>query len=211
MSLGDPYCTLAQLKAYMYSANPQQQAVTTDDALLTACIATASRKVEKYCQRQFNLADTETARLYRPTEDPQLCQVDDFVLTSAFQVLCDPAGVGSFQVVFTAEDYELHPLNNIVNGIYQPYNEIRAVLGLWFWRPILRRQGTVQVTARWGWQAVPDEVYQATLQIAYQMYKMKDAPFGTAGSGQFGELRVRDNPIACALLAPFMIDPLLIG
>jgi hypothetical protein len=211
MSIGDPYCTLAELKAYMYSSDPQQQNVTTDDALLTACIATASAKVERHCQRQFNLATVESARLFAPEDDPQLVETDDFVLTGAFQVLCDPSGVGDFNVVYTANDYELHPLNNMVNGIYVPYREIRSVLGLWFWRAPLRRQGTVQVTALWGWQAVPSEVHQACLQLAYQMYKMKDAPFGTAGSGQFGELRVRDNPIACALLDPYVVNPLLIG
>lgn len=211
MSLGDPYCTLAQLKAYMYSADPQQQAVTTDDALLTACISTASRKIEKHCQRQFNLADTESARVFAPSDDPKIVEVDDFVLTSGFALLTDPSGVGDFVVTWTAFDYELHPLNGLVHGIYQPYNEIRAVSGSWFWRPILRRAGTVQVTAKWGWAAVPDEVVQATLQIAYQMYKLKDAPMGVAGSNTFGDVRVKENPMACLLLAPFVINPLMIG
>lgn len=211
MSIGDPYCTLEQLKAYMYSADPQQQAVTTDDALLTACIATASEKIERHCQRQFNLADTETARIYQPTEDPTLCEVDDFVLSDGFGILSDPAGTGEFNVVWTSYDYELMPANGLVNGIYQPYNEIHAVSGLWFFRPILRRRFTVQVTALWGWQSVPPKVYQACLALAYQMYKLKDAPMGVAGSNTFGDVRVKENPIAANLLHSYVINPLMIG
>lgn len=211
MSIGDPYCTLADLKAYMYASNPQQQGITTDDALLTTCISSASRKIERHCNRQFNLADTETAKLFRPTGDPFLVEVEDFVLSSGFGVLSDPGGTGDFTVTWTSYDYELHPLNSMVNGIYSPYTEIRAVSGLWFWRPILRRQGVVQVTALWGWESVPDEVHQATLQIAFQLYKLKDAPMGVAGSNTFGDVRVKENPMACMLLEPFVVNPLNIG
>lgn len=211
MSIGDPYCTLEQLKAYMYSSDPQQQSVTTDDALLTACIATASEKIEEHCNRQFNLASTETTRLFAPSDDPKIVEVDDFVLTDNFVLLTDPSGVGDFVVTWTSFDYELHPLNGLVNGIYRPYNEIRAVSGSWFWRPILRREGTVSVTALWGWQAVPAKVYQACLALAYQYYKMKDAPMGVAGSNMFGDVRVKDNPIAYSLLKSFVINPLNIG
>lgn len=211
MAIGDPYCTLPQLKAYMYASNTQQQAITTDDALLTACISTASRKIEKHCQRQFNLAVTETVKVFAPSDDPKIVEVEDFILSAGFVLKTDPGGVGTFGVTWVPYDYELLPLNGYVNGIPVPYNMIHAVSGSWFWRPVLRRYGTVQVTALWGWQAVPDEVHQACMQIALQMYKMKDAPFGTAGSGQFGELRVRDNPIAASLLSPFVVNPLLIG
>jgi hypothetical protein len=61
----------------------------------------------------------------------------------------------------------------------------------------------VQITALWGWSAVPDPVKQATLIIAAEQWKLKDAPFGVAGFGEFGPIRVRDNPMAASLLARY--------
>jgi hypothetical protein len=48
----------------------------------------------------------------------------------------------------------------------------------------------IQITGTWGWQQVPFAVRQATLQVAADLYKLKDAPFGVAGTAEFGQMRV---------------------
>jgi hypothetical protein len=65
---------------------------------------------------------------------------------------------------------------------------------------------SVQVTAKWGWPAVPPAVKQAAFIVAADLFKAKDSAFGVAGFGEFGAVRVgsRMNPQAQALLAPFV-------
>lgn len=202
MALGDPYATLADFHGYMTSL----QGVTADDALITACLLVASQKIEEYCERQFNLASTESARTYPPEGDVLYCRTDDFVMSAGFQVLTDPSGTGNFDNVWQYPlDFEILPLNNLVGGRYRPYNELHATSGRWFPIVPLRRIGTVQVTAQWGWASVPHAVHQACLLIAAELYKSKDAVYGVAGFSKLGAaVRIRENPLICSLLDDFV-------
>jgi hypothetical protein len=58
----------------------------------------------------------------------------------------------------------------------------------------------VQVTAQWGWAAVPDSVKQATKILAAEIFRLKDAPLGVAGFNDFGPVRVREVPQVSMLL-----------
>jgi len=64
----------------------------------------------------------------------------------------------------------------------------------------------VTVTGVWGWSAVPAAVQQAArLQVA-RVHKRIDAPFGVAGFGDMGAIRVVpfDHDVQ-QLLAPYVI------
>jgi hypothetical protein len=70
----------------------------------------------------------------------------------------------------------------------------------------LPSSGRLQVTALWGWPAVPDEIEQATALYAARLYRRKDSPQGVIGGGDFGPVRVsRIDPDVEALIAPFVI------
>jgi hypothetical protein len=69
----------------------------------------------------------------------------------------------------------------------------------------------LQVTARWGWTAVPAAVKQACLILASETFRLKGAPFGVANMDQFGPIRVRDNPMAQKKLMPYALDPVMVG
>lgn len=198
MALGDPYVQLAALKAYL-KLKPTH--IEQDDNIQDA-INASSGEIEKHCNRQFNRADTATARVYVPG-DCYSVTVDDFWSTDGLVVEVDTYGDGSFSTVVPASDYELYPMNGVVDGqTGWPYYEINFVnLEL----PIHhRRKGVVRVTAKWGWSAVPEAVRQATVIIAAETYQLKDAPFGTAGMDQFGNIyHVRDNRIAAGKLARY--------
>src|SRR5438067_2223334 len=195
MALCDPYATLAELKAYIGISD------TVDDAQLTDALNTASRAVESHCDRQFNAATTATARIYRP-DDYLWTSVDDFSTTTGLVIATDEDFDGVFETPWAASDYELDPLNGIVAGeTGWPFSKIRAVSGRFFPRPgyfypiapngyPTYRRSTLQVTAQWGWATVPAAVKQATLIIAAETFKMKDAPFGVAGFGDMGVIRV---------------------
>jgi hypothetical protein len=185
--MGDPYATLTQLKSYLKITDAD------DDAELNDALESASREIEDYCHRQFNDAGAASARVYHPDSDC-LVVVDDFHTTTGLIVKTDEGDDGTYETTWTSTDYQAQPLNGVVNGVPGwPYWEIGSVTTQVF--PVWRRP-SVQVTARWGWTAVPNPVHQACLIIAAETFKLKDAPFGVAGFGEFGAVRVRDNPMA---------------
>lgn len=200
MAIGDSYATLPALKSRYDIAD------TLDDDRLTAALAAASREIEAHCGRQFNDAGATSARRYMPAPGC-LALVDDFH-TDAETVEVSTDGLTWSP--WTAEtDYVLTPLDGVVEG--QP--------GWPYWRIIAHRgrrftcdsRPTLRVTARWGWPAVPAPVAEACLLIASESFKMADAPFGVAGFGEFGPVRVRMNSRAASLLAPYRRDVLQVG
>ncbi len=68
----------------------------------------------------------------------------------------------------------------------------------------------LQVTARWGWTAIPTAIKVATIYLALETFKLKGAPFGVANFDQFGPIRVRDNPKVMGMLAPYRLKPVLV-
>lgn len=198
MALGDPYVELDRLKDYL-KIKPEK--IEQDDNLNDA-INSASGEIEKHCNRQFQRTDTASPRVYEP-DDEYCVKVDDFWSTTGLVVEVDTNGDGTFSTVVPSSDYEVYPRNGVVDGqTGWPYYEISLVSGSFpVWH---RRRGVVRVTAKWGWASVPEAVRQATVIIAAETFQLKDAPFGTAGMDQFGNIyHVRDNRIAAGKLARY--------
>jgi len=55
-----------------------------------------------------------------------------------------------------------------------------------------------------GWPAVPRNVKTASLIAAAQIFRIKDAPFGVAGFGEFGVVRIQQNPQVMWLLRRYI-------
>lgn len=200
MALGDPYITRAQMK--VFSKVPADNASL--DSLLDDVIGAASKEVNKHTHRQFNKADIASARVYKPLSR-NIVYTDDFWTTEGLVVAVDSNGSRSYTTIMSPSDYEVYPLNGIVDG--EP--------GWPFWKIKLRDFGSfstgyasVQVTAKWGWEAVPDLVRQATYLLANEGFAAKGAPLGVAGYGNFGEIRVRPNSLASNKLCGLIRDPL---
>lgn len=204
MALGDNYATLAELKSRIGISD------TTDDTKLTFALATASRGVEKICLRQFNDAGTVSARRF-PVKYSEYVDVDDFSTDVGLLIGVDDGDDGTYSTSWTTDHYELEPVNGIVDGeIGWPYNQICSI-GDYSFPTYNRRRSPVRVTARWGWAAVPAPVKEATLVVAEETFKLKDAPFGVAGYGEFGAVRIRQNPLAMNMILPYRRDPVLVG
>lgn len=202
MALGDAYATVDDLKGYLNIPD------AVDDVELTAALAAVSRGIEKFCRRQFNKATTATARLFAPGRCA-LATVDDFHTTTGLIIATDPGGDGAFDATWAASDYQLEPLNGIADGEQGwPYYRIRTLRQTF---PASTGRASLQVTAQWGWAAVPDPVHQACRVLASETFKLADAPFGVAGFGEYGVVRIRQNPMAAAMLAPYRLDPVLVG
>lgn len=202
MALGDDYGTLSVLKSRLSISDNE------DDTQLQNALSTATKSVEHFCRRQFNKTTTATARVFNP-RSWWLAEVDDFHTTTDLEVATDLGDSGTFSTTWSTSDFQLEPLSGVVNSQeVWPFWKIRAVEAKYF--PQLRRAG-LQVTAQWGWDAVPAPVTEATLILAEETFKLKDAPFGIAGFGDFGMVQIRQNPKVAQMLMPYRRDPILVA
>lgn len=179
------YCTVAELKDWLQIAD------TRDDTLLDRIVSAVSRWIDGYCGRQFGL-EPATARTYQPTS-PYVLDIGDVGDQTGFLVKTDPAGDGVYEITWAATDWQLLPVNAPTDGPEAaPWTELKAVGAQLF--PVvygtLTRCDRVQVTAAWGWPAIPDPVTQACVMQASRVFKRRDSPQGVLGGGDFGVVRV---------------------
>jgi hypothetical protein len=206
MAIGDSYATLAEIRRRVGITTVGD---TADDAELTSALAAASRGIELVCGRQFNDGGSASSRLYRP-DRPDFVEVADIGSTTDLVIASDTAGDGTYATAWSSSDYQLEPLDGVVGGTPGwPWWRIRAVGSRAFATGSAR--ASLRVTARWGWAAVPVPVHDACLIVATEIFKLKDAAFGVAGFGEYGAIRVRQNPIAMSMLAPYRRDPVLVA
>jgi hypothetical protein len=189
------YCTADQLREWMGIQD------SADEPLLEAAIESASRAIDVYCDRRFYTDDTATARVYHP-RDSYLVDTDDFYTTTGLVVASGTTG--SYGTTWSSTYYQLEPLNGLgAGGLSVPYFRIRAVGG---WFPSSHDgRPTLQITAKWGWAAVPDAVYNACLLMAARLFRRRNTPEGFAAGESFGAIRVSSkvDPDAAMLLNPY--------
>ena len=182
------YATLAELQDRV-TANAANAAV------LTGALAAATQAVDTYTHRNFDLAASATARVFSPTRADRV-SVDDIATETGLIVKVGRAG--AFTTTLTLPtDFWLKPSNALGQG--WPYEWVYTMGSL-----VVASYPTVEVTAKWGWPAVPAEVKEATLLMASRLYSRKDFPTGVAGFGDYGVVRVTaaDTDVA-RLLDPF--------
>lgn len=184
------YATAAEFKAYVGGDDD----VTVNDDWLEDVQAAAEDSINDHCGRNFNVVDAAadpTSRSYPPRGD--LVIVHDIANTTGLTVANDGATVAS-------TDYQLEPLNGLnAAGATVPYHQIRLINSCWTHDG---KRATVTVTTdQWGWPSVPDQVKQATLILGKDIAHIRQNRFGVAGFGEFGVVRVRDNPHVAQLLS----------
>lgn len=153
-----------------------------DDAVMALAIATASRAIDDHTNRQFGLVAGPEARSYMARPDYVggwwVVDIDDLQTTTGLAVEVDGA---------TVSEHRLEPVNAAAEG--RPWTRLAFTDDSEAYPSCHPHR--VDVTARWGWTAVPDTVKQATLLQASRLTKRRDAPFGVAGSPEIGsELRL---------------------
>lgn len=204
MPITNGYCTLADLKPELRIPT----ADTDDDSRLEVAIAAASRQIDAHCGRRFWQDASVQVREYYAT-DPRHCEVDDISTTSGLIVKIDDDDDGTFETTLTiSTNFILRPLNAADRVPVWPFDEIVLVDTVNAQAFSLHSSGRpgVQVTARFGWPAVPDDVKKACLVQSAMLFKSADAVFGVTEFANAGAaLRVGRtiNPIAAALLEPY--------
>lgn len=174
---------------------------TNHDAQVTASITAASRAVDGWCGRTFTPSSSTSSRVFKATHDWFL-DVDDFGSTTGLTVATDESDTGTYGTTWTVTtDFTVEPANLLFEGLPWAYNCLRSTGNRTF--PCTGQRNRVQVTAAWGWPAVPDAVFEATKELALDIFKAKDTPFGVAGMAEYGVVRVRENKTVQMLLMPY--------
>jgi hypothetical protein len=150
-----------------------------DDVRMEAALNASSRQIDAHCGRRFWQDSTVVARTYY-VDDEFYAEVDDISTTTGLIVKIDSSADGTFATTLTiTTDFVLGPLNAAAEVPVRPYDTITAVGNYSF--PMVNRRAGLSVTAKFGWPAVPDDVAQACLVQAKNLYK---APAGTLAGYQ---------------------------
>lgn len=164
------YLTTAELKDYVHSE------LVTKDALYLDAILFAENELDKALQRKIVLADTvATTRVFSPPRCSSVLNINDCTEITA---------VLDYGVTLAATtQYMPLPLNGLdAAGEAWPYEGLQRLNGgydtAWInWG----KPGTVSVTAKWGWPAIPSMVKGACRIIAKDVLLQGEVKFGLVG------------------------------
>lgn len=194
MAITNGYATLAQIKAALRITD------TVDDSLLEMAVESASRAIDGFAGRYFYSSGTAT-RLYVADDSLQV-HIDDLAGT-AITVETDPMLDGTWANTWATTDYQLEPLNGVVDGLPTSYTRLRATGNYLF--PLFAGQALVRVTGVFGWATVPNAVTQACIIQGSRIFKRLDSPLGVAGFGDLGAIQITRelDPDVAQLVEPY--------
>lgn len=231
MTITSGYCSSTESQSWIAEGKTFTAAQL---AKIDIAVEAASRMIDEFCRREagaFIVDSTTSSRVYAPLTLSQV-YIDDIGDTSGLAISSDEDGDGTYERAWSAADFQLEPLNALAKG--RPINALRAVgvkvfplyenVGsAWvgvvgsnrsFYSPGavsplgMNRagQGTIQVTAKWGWPAIPTPIKQATIIQSTMLYQAQDAPAGLAGTPDMGTVRYPTglHPSAVLLVMPYI-------
>jgi hypothetical protein len=194
--------TLDQLRAFLRVPGtlgepelPGDADATADDIAMFLALSSASDAVRNSANRTFEVAGNATLRTFTPYQAREFSALnwvfDPF--KSVWQIskpkvfiddLTDLTGLAIVNrisgVDITSSFDRGWPYNAASKG--KPFVALEFVAGT----AMPFEVGSLEITAKWGWSAVPDTIVNATLIQASRFYKRRDAPFGVAGSDAMG-------------------------
>ncbi|HXO86432.1 MAG TPA: hypothetical protein VN803_13010 [Gemmatimonadales bacterium] len=208
--MANEYALLADLKATLDLSGE-----TFADADLQLALTAASRAIDNICERRFwPDPDATSVRYYTPRRSSRLLEIDDLIALTSFETDNDADGVFEFSWTVNT-DFVLEPLNAPADGEpytmvrVQPYGHYRLPGAYRGFTQRVTLPRTVKVTGQFGWQAVPDEIKQATMILAPRLSRRsREAPFGVIGfameGGSSAAMIARQDPDVMMLIGPYV-------
>lgn len=184
MAWAPDYVTTAELRAFV-----TRSASTVDDTELALAITAASRVVDEFCGRQFGKTGSTEARVYTAEYDRKrrrwIIPMDDVQTSVGLSIMVDDDDDEVFDKEIDV--YRLWPFNAADET--RPWE--RIIVNPDSANVPTCAEGAVEVTATFGWTAVPSAVKTATLIEANRIFQRRVSPYGIAGSPETGsELRL---------------------
>lgn len=180
------YATVDDLKGYTRIPDLD----TVDDAEIALALEGSSRAIDDHTHRQFGLVVAPEVRYYTPVFDctrrrRYVVDIDDLQTITGLVIQLDTVGDGTYSVTVDNATIKKLALNAAAEGL--PWEQIVLPEGT----SVSAQEGSVRITARWGWTATPDAIKQACLFQANRLLKRRESPLGVAGSPEMGnELRL---------------------
>ena len=175
---------------------------TAQDNNIDTAIDSACRLIDSICGRKFSQDESVVVKTFTPKSSIYL-DTPDISTTTGLIVKLDDNDDGTFETTLTLNtDYIVEPTNprviKITGGTtyYEPYNKITILDTRSSERFDPTIKNNIQITAKWGYSAVPEDIKTATLIQALRYFKRKDTPFNTYGDVNTGvsELFSRLDP-----------------
>lgn len=197
-----PYATRDELARRLDITESTTYDVEIDDAL-----EGASRAIDAWCGRVFYADSASTTLHYFPRFDGTWWVIDCEDLHTVTSLKHDAGDDGTYETTLTSTtDYVALPRNGAHAGISGwPTSGFRLRSGF-----SVRTYGDLepfQVVGKLGWASVPEQVHQACMILAQELFKNRDATFGVLqGWNDFGPVRVSGDTFRRVrpLLAPFV-------
>jgi len=179
---------------------------SADDAELAAILLAVDRTIDDYCGQRFTATSPVSARTF-VADTLWVVRLGPSVIgdTTGLIVKTDDDGDGVFETTWAATDYVSLPLGGAGadGSTGWPIRELRADRSAGkYWPQHYDRPG-VQITALWGWAAVPASVTLAARMMTIAWHQRRATVAGQGGFQTFFESVVRDDPTVRDLLDPF--------
>lgn len=204
MTITNGYSTLIEIKAELKITD------ALDDTRLEVAVESASRQIDAYTglPHGFWVDPSVTTQTFF-ADDSRTVEIPDGISTATGLIVkTDVNDDGAFATTLTINtNFILRPVDAPNAYPVRPWTEIRLIdyMGSYFPTWNSGRPG-VQVTAKFGYPAIPMDVHKACMIQATQLWKSTDAVFGAIqlGEGGFATRVGRGlNPMAESLLEAY--------
>lgn len=198
MTITNGYCTDVELRNWFRDAGTSLNATDVDRA-----INATSRAIDLFCGQRFWQDATVQTRIYRP-DLADIAWTAPISTRTGLIIKTDSGNDGTYATTWATTDYELQPLNADADGQAYAWWRIHATDRYAF--PTTGKAAPLQVTARFGWSAIPDNVNQACILRAASIYKRNESISGVEGFDGFGAVRIsrKRDPDVADLLDDFI-------
>lgn len=196
MAITNGYCTLAEVKSALRLSD------NIDDTLLENAIEGASRRIDGYCGRFFYKTTATAVPLF--ANNAYRLMTTDIASTTGLIVKLDDDGDGTFETTLTLNtDYIVEPTDYLVQQ--RPIRTLTMVGGYTFPMFYIPSECGVQVTAQWGWNAVPDDVREACVLLSIRQFARYNAALGVMAFADMAITVRAVDPDVRDLLQPYKL------
>lgn len=201
-------CSLNDVREWLGVHDP------IDDVQLDLARTAAAAAIQSHTGHQFDLDNNATARVFvaRSATLLDMSAVGSTVgNTTGLTVKTDDDDDGVFEVTWSSGDWQTEPHNSAgPGGLSWPVTTLRAVGTRSFPVGGLGRP-RVQVTARWGWPAVPDRVKLAAVLLTAAWHQRRATMTGRGGFDGFFTSAIADDQTITDLLGAYRAGDAIVG